>query len=441
MACSLSLYKIVLLNLLVVALLLIQPGAVTSGLIIFLPFTNIVCLILTSKWFSNKPLRGFERGMIVLTVMAIIWLCAYNVCTPPKMEVKNEFILWLFAFAVLRTHFYPMDPLINKLIKRDRRIAVLGYNENTINLVNSLRKSRHISFEGYFDNYEPGLKVRTTPKLGTIDYCISIAKEKKISEFYVSVTPENETLIHSIAEEAEKNCIRVHYVSHEKSVQPGVYRLYKVNGTPVFKKYREPLLRLRNQLMKRAFDVFVSSFVILFILSWMVPLVSLLVWLESRGPIFFRQLRSGRDNESFTCLKFRSMVPNGVSDAIQATKNDNRVTRMGAFLRKTSLDEFPQFINVFFGEMSVVGPRPHMLRHTEEYKQIVNQYMARLYLKPGVTGRAQVKGYRGEITDVELLRKRVEHDIWYMENWSLALDFQLVFLTFLGLFKKDEQAY
>jgi lipopolysaccharide/colanic/teichoic acid biosynthesis glycosyltransferase len=135
------------------------------------------------------------------------------------------------------------------------------------------------------------------------------------------------------------------------------------------------------------------------------------------------------------------MYTNDASDLIQATKNDARITRVGAFLRKTSLDEFPQFLNVFMGNMSIVGPRPHMLHHTEQYSSQVNHYMVRLYLKPGLTGWAQVKGYRGEIRNIELLKSRVDHDIWYMENWSLLLDVKIMFMTLYNIIKGEENAY
>ncbi|MDQ3843533.1 MAG: sugar transferase, partial [Bacteroidota bacterium] len=165
------------------------------------------------------------------------------------------------------------------------------------------------------------------------------------------------------------------------------------------------------------------------------------IYLESPGPIFFVQLRSGKRNKPFRCLKFRSMYVNRESDLKQATKKDSRVTRVGSFLRKSSLDEFPQFINVFKGEMSLVGPRPHMIRHTEDYSKIVDDYMIRHFLKPGITGWAQVNGCRGEITLPSQIKKRVELDLNYLENWSLWLDIKIIFLTVYNIVKGDKQAY
>jgi putative colanic acid biosynthesis UDP-glucose lipid carrier transferase len=184
-----------------------------------------------------------------------------------------------------------------------------------------------------------------------------------------------------------------------------------------------------------------SGAVMLFILSWLIPLLALLVKLESRGPVFFVQHRTGRNNETFRCLKFRSMYVNNDANSKQATRNDRRFTKIGRILRKTNLDEMPQFFNVFMGDMSIVGPRPHMLKHTEEYSAIIQKYMIRHFLKPGITGWAQVNGYRGEITDELHLRKRIEHDIWYMENWSVYLDLRIIFLTVFNTIKGDKNAF
>lgn len=178
-----------------------------------------------------------------------------------------------------------------------------------------------------------------------------------------------------------------------------------------------------------------SLFVVIFILSWLFPIVALLIKLSSKGPVIFTQLRTGADNREFPCYKFRTMRVNNEANTVQATQNDPRITKVGHFLRKTSLDEFPQFINVLRGEMSVVGPRPHMLKHTEEYSQLVGNFMQRHAIRPGVTGLAQVKGYRGEITNYELLANRVKYDRFYVENWSLALDIKIIIRTVMAIFK------
>lgn len=182
-------------------------------------------------------------------------------------------------------------------------------------------------------------------------------------------------------------------------------------------------------LPKRLFDVLFAAFVLLLLLSWLVPLLALLIKRESKGPVFFRQLRTGKDGVPFHCLKFRSMFLNTEADDKQATRADSRITRIGAFLRKTSLDELPQFINVLRGEMSIVGPRPHMLKHTEIYSKTIHQFMDRHTVMPGITGLAQVTGYRGDTSEPDAMAKRVDKDIHYVRNWSFQLDIKIIALT------------
>ena len=193
--------------------------------------------------------------------------------------------------------------------------------------------------------------------------------------------------------------------------------------------------------VKRAFDVIFAFLVLTLLLSWFVPLVALIIKLESKGPVFFKQLRTGKDNQPFYCLKFRSMQVNAEANNKQASKGDARVTRVGAFIRKTSIDELPQFINVLRGEMSIVGPRPHMLKHTEEYSQVVNGFMHRHTVTPGITGLAQVRGYRGETKETTAMAKRVELDIWYIENQSFLLDLEIVAMTVVQAVKGNENAF
>ena len=165
------------------------------------------------------------------------------------------------------------------------------------------------------------------------------------------------------------------------------------------------------------------------ILSWLYPLIAILIKISSRGPILFKQKRSGIDNQNLYVINVRSMRQTDDADIKQAVKGDNRITKIGKILRKTSLDEFPQFVNVLMGDMSIVGPRPHMLKHTEEYSKLINKYMVRQLVKPGITGAAQIKGYRGETKTLHEMESRVRLDVWYIENWSLALDINIIFLT------------
>jgi lipopolysaccharide/colanic/teichoic acid biosynthesis glycosyltransferase len=203
----------------------------------------------------------------------------------------------------------------------------------------------------------------------------------------------------------------------------------------------EPLEEQDNRFSKRLFDIFFSLLVIIFILSWLYPIFGLIIKLQSHGPIIFKQLRSGQNNQPFWCYKFRSMRINSDSDTKQAIKNDSRVTKFGEFMRKTSMDELPQFVNVLLGDMSVVGPRPLMLNHTKEYNEITENFMVRYFVKPGITGLAQIRGLRGEITDMKYIQDRINMDIEYLENWNLISDIKICFLTFYFIVKGDENVF
>lgn len=193
--------------------------------------------------------------------------------------------------------------------------------------------------------------------------------------------------------------------------------------------FAPPLKRRLNRFLKRLVDIVFSILVIGFVLSWLLPLLALLIKLTSRGPVFFIQERTGKNNIPFSCIKLRSMHINAAADREQAVHNDPRITAVGKFIRKLSLDELPQFFNVLAGSMSVIGPRPHMLQHTHDYSRLVDNYMDRLQVKPGITGLSQVMGYRGEIKNREMIANRVRLDIFYTKNWSPSLDLYIAIRT------------
>jgi len=190
-----------------------------------------------------------------------------------------------------------------------------------------------------------------------------------------------------------------------------------------------PLDNVSFRIQKRLFDVAFSVFTIGFVLSWLFPILAIAIKLESRGPVLFKQKRTGINNRTFCCYKFRSMKPSKKADTLQASANDDRITKIGRFIRKANIDEFPQFFNVLKGDMSVVGPRPHMLKHTEEYTALIDHYLVRHYVKPGITGWAQVKGYRGETKRLSAMQKRVNADMEYIQNWSFNWDLKIIWAT------------
>ena len=238
----------------------------------------------------------------------------------------------------------------------------------------------------------------------------------------------------------DRNMIRFNFVPQMSSHLARNLRPETIGAVPVLGIHSNPLDNPVNTFVKRTFDiVFSSAFLIISPLIF-IP-VAIAVKLSSPGPVFFRQLRTGYKGESFYCWKFRTMRVNDDADKRQATRNDPRTTKVGEFLRRTSIDELPQFINVFLGNMSVVGPRPHMLKHTEDYSRLLEQYMVRHLIKPGITGWAQVRGYRGQTDELWQMERRIEHDIWYMEHWSFLLDCKIIISTFMGMFLKNDNAF
>lgn len=280
-------------------------------------------------------------------------------------------------------------------------------------------------------------------RLGDVEAAKSFAVQNRIDIVYCALPGTRRADITDLMEFCERNTIRFRVIPSVDSFIPVVKTtdLEFHGSVPVSKLRREPLDLRANRAWKRTFDIIFSSLVILLVFSWLFPILALLVKLSSPGPVFFRQQRLGRDNKEFACWKFRSMRVNAEADTKQATKNDPRVTRVGAFLRKSNLDEMPQFFNVLMGQMSVVGPRPHPLRLNDQYRDIIDKYMVRHFVRPGITGWAQVNGFRGETRTPELMERRIELDVWYLENWSFWLDLRIVVRTVTNMLRKDPNAY
>ena len=336
-----------------------------------------------------------------------------------------------------------------------KRIRSRGYNFKTVVMVGANdigeRMNRILSKDlsygyrvlGFFDDAKAEMKL-SAPLLGKFEELEPFLCTHKVDELFVALPIGQVAVIKKVTALCERYMVRIRYVpdfqqyTQSKRVQISFYG----NGNvPVLMFRKEPLESPLHCIMKKVFDFCFSIVVIVFVFSWLFPILMLIIKLNSPGPIFFVQERSGRDNKAFPCFKFRTMVVNATADQQQASKNDARITRVGAFLRKTSLDELPQFFNVLLGNMSVVGPRPHMLSHTEQYSELINNFLVRHYAKPGITGWAQVNGFRGETKALSDMEGRVEHDIWYIENWSLLLDIKIIWKTSMQVFKGDPHAF
>ena len=301
---------------------------------------------------------------------------------------------------------------------------------------------RGYRFCGVF-NDEPIEGILGARRIGDVEAAKAFAIQNRIDIVYCALPGTRRKDITDLMEFCERNTIRFRVIPSAESFIPVVKTsdLEFHGAVPVSKLRHEPLDSSVSRGMKRAFDIVFSFAVVVFVFTWLFPLLAILIKLSSRGPVFFKQMRLGKDNKEFVCWKFRSMRMNMEADVKQATKNDPRVTPIGRFLRKSNLDEMPQFINVLFGHMSIVGPRPHPLRLNEQYRDIIDKYMVRHFVRPGITGWAQVNGLRGETRTPELMERRVELDVWYLENWSFLTDLRIVVKTVTNMFQKDPNAY
>lgn len=323
------------------------------------------------------------------------------------------------------------------------KIIIVGGGDVANQLYNYFRSDDVLGVKLLAIFYEKHLKFKLNDKIyqSDLDKINQFVIDNNVDEIYYTLPLTKTSKIKSLVEFCDKNMIRFRVVPDFRAFIFKRVNIDFFDDVPIITLREEPLTDFVNRVIKRIFDILFSLSVILLILSWLYPLLAIIIKLNSKGPVLFKQNRSGIDNKEFVCYKFRSMSINKDSDIRQATKNDVRITRIGKFLRKTSLDEFPQFINVLIGDMSVVGPRPHMIKHTNEYSALINKYMVRQLVKPGITGAAQVRGFRGETKYLKDMEGRVRLDVWYIENWSLSLDINLIFKTIWNAFKGDDKAF
>ncbi|MCL4140838.1 UNVERIFIED_CONTAM: hypothetical protein GTU68_015897 [Idotea baltica] len=315
-----------------------------------------------------------------------------------------------------------------------RNVIVIGSNEKTRQLINTFntRLDFGYKFKSQFCVKKEGF---------SLSNCFNYIIDNDIDEIYFSIAELSNKQINRLVDFADNNLRELKFIPDNKDIYSKKLKYEYYDYIPILSLRAIPLQESFSKFIKRLFDIFFSSFIIIFVLSWLTPILAILIKLESKGPVFFKQSRNGFNYKEFDCYKFRSMTPNKNAHLHQATKGDLRITKVGAFIRKTSIDELPQFFNVLFGDMSVVGPRPHMVSHTNMYAQRIDKFMVRHFVKPGITGLAQISGFRGEIeTDKDIIN-RVKFDIFYIENWSILLDLKIILQTVVNAIKGEEKAY
>ncbi|KAA1244333.1 exopolysaccharide biosynthesis polyprenyl glycosylphosphotransferase [Aquimarina sp. RZ0] len=409
---------------------------------LFLVYISVTWIVLSVK---NK-FYGIERFSKVTHTLSslirqflIFWLIVYafiGIFEQPaviRAEIAKYFVTIMFLISFFK---FLLLYLLNKYRKvfggNFRNVVVIGDNSKTNQLIEIF--NNRLEF-----GYKFQKKFCVSKEDFSFEYFFNYIIDNEIDEIYCSIAELSNKQLRKVVNFADNNLKVLKFIPDNKDIftKKLVFNYY--GYVPVLSFREIPLDDPINKFIKRSSDIILALLVLICILSWLTPLLFFLMQFESRGPVFFKQRRNGIDYQEFYCFKYRSMKPS--TSGQQTTKGDNRVTKIGKFIRKTSIDELPQFINVLLGDMSVVGPRPHMVKHNEDFSQKVDKFMVRHFVKPGISGLAQVSGFRGEIETNKDIINRVKYDIFYVENWSLLLDIKIVILTIVNAIRGEEKAY
>jgi putative colanic acid biosynthesis UDP-glucose lipid carrier transferase len=411
----------------------------------FIVFISLAWLIISFR-INFYEIYRFTHGVKILTVITkqgilfgLVVFAFFGFYTGLEVMPVTLFQYILLTMAIIGllkfSVFYLLKKYRRLLRGNIRRVVIIGLNQKT----DQLRK--------FFDDFpQYGYQLRRTfdlngPDAVSMEECFDYISSHNIDEIYSSVAEIDNKQLIKLIDYADNNLKILKFLPDNKEIYTKKLEFQYYGVLPILSMRKIPIDEPFNQFIKRSFDIALSLIVIVGILSWLTPLLAILIKLESKGPVFFKQKRNGLDYKEFYCYKFRSMRPNPEAHLHQVTRGDQRITKVGKILRKTSIDELPQFINVLKGEMSVVGPRPHMVSHTHMYAERIDKFMVRHFIKPGITGLAQVSGYRGEVETESDIVNRVKYDIFYLENWSLLLDLKIVFQTIYNALRGEEKAY
>lgn len=419
--------------------------SVTTTCVLSYLLSSIVSPIQASKRMVNKStiiMRVTKTCLFFLIFNTLI--ATYS--RPSVTYPRTLFIVIsaLFFIVLLAERFfikYSVEKVRSQ--KRNQRlIAFIGFNESIRQIYNlSLRPvNGYSAIAAFLDEPCPEQGINAL-RVGTIDDSYDwILSNHHVHEIYCYMPTENKDDVNLLNKLCDNHLIRFYYVPTLNVFNNNIL-FTSFDNIPVIARCKEPLSDPVNKAIKRTFDIVVSLLFLCTVYPFMYLIVGTIIKLKSPGPVYFKQKRTGLNGKEFMCIKFRSMNLNSDSDKVQATKHDPRIFPFGKFIRKTNIDEFPQFINVLKGEMSIVGPRPHMTKHTEEYSRIINRFMLRHFVKPGITGLAQTTGFRGETKYVSQMEGRVRKDIEYIENWTFLLDIKIIYKTLANMIHGEKNAY
>ncbi|MCA4895446.1 MAG: exopolysaccharide biosynthesis polyprenyl glycosylphosphotransferase [Cytophagales bacterium] len=384
---------------------------------------------ITKNWTLPKIIKS-QIVFLLIHLMVVTSLILFFKRSYGFFQIGTIYIVFVPIFFLSKLAIFYVRKLKTEEVARN--YLLIGRNELSFELRRYflVHPAERFRFVGYIDLSE-----------SFVDQVQDFCATNEVHQIFCCAPEVTEQEMSRLVNFGLNSLIQVKIVIDAGSISKRALKLDDNDHQPVFEVAVIPLDETRNQLVKRIFDIIFSAAFSLLVLSWLIPIIALLIKLDSRGPVFFVQKRNGQKNIPFGCIKFRTMVVNNESDTKQATKNDSRITRLGKFLRKSSIDELPQFINVITNDMSLIGPRPHPIKLNEEFADRINNIMARHYVKPGITGLAQCMGYRGETKDLADMENRVRLDRYYIENWSFWLDIRIIFLTIISLLRGSEKAY
>ena len=410
-------------------------------------YITIFWLIISyfTKFYNVFRYTHVLRILSLLGAQFFIFILAFfayfSIFKEGEVVSKQSNIIFSILFVISTTKFLSFFLLkIYRLSgKNFRSVIVIGDNKSAKDIVSIFKDKQYLGyrFRGYFSDNNKLLKYR----LGSVNDGLIFSRENNIDEIYCEVNSVSSVQLKEIINFSDENKIQVRLIPENKVIYSKNFTKEYFGTIPILKPKKLPFEMFETHLIKRCFDIIFSILIFILLLSWLLPILWVVVKIDSRGPFFFKQKRDGINGEQFYCYKIRSMRVNSISDQTSTVKNDFRITKIGYFLRKTSLDELPQFFNVLRGEMSVVGPRPHINIQTKNYISNIDNYLTRNSVKPGITGLAQVSGYRGEVKKKSDIVNRVRLDIFYIENWSFLLDLKIVLLTIFNMIKGQENAY
>jgi len=387
-------------------------------------------LFLRDGYFNRVKRITYRVFNFVVVALVLAYLFM------PRITYSRVFLLEYSALFYLGklVYYYFLYRYLTILREKGihvNRAIIVGRNETAKNLNRLIEFNPTLGYK--FIGYVSDENYRDKEIIGKTHELEKLIREHQIEIVFVSLSLFNESLT---SKEYLRICnrtgVRLRFVPDNQQWFKKTTNMEKVGQLVMVNPQEIPLDNFESQFSKRMFDIVFSSLVILLLLSWLLPILAIVLKLNSKGPVFFVQKRTGINNKTFKCLKFRSMKVNSESDIKQAVDGDSRITALGNFMRKSNIDELPQFFNVLFGHMSVVGPRPHMLKHTDQYSGLIDGYLVRHYIKPGITGYAQISGYRGETDELWKMERRVQYDMNYLENWNFWWDLKITLMTIIG---------